>query len=159
MHRASWDSGIPASSARPNDGIHLLFYGPSWSNTAPISPECMLFLPLFSLCLITLLPFPSLPLTLDFYPFRTLLSWLSFFSSVSPFNTLLSVPWPFFVAHCPDALFMVNSHELLIELVWPHVLQDGMNRCAGKGPRGFQTAKYQNNMSHSCLITSTVQPC
>lgn len=45
------------------------------------------------------------------------------------------------------------------ELVWPHVLQKGMNRRAGEGPGGVQAAKYQNNMSHSCLITSAVQPC
>lgn len=45
------------------------------------------------------------------------------------------------------------------ELVWPHVFQEGMRRCGGEGPRGAHTAKHQNNMSHSCLMTSTTQPC
>ena len=38
-HREGWDSGIPALSASPNDGIHLLFYGHSWSSVAPIRPK------------------------------------------------------------------------------------------------------------------------
>lgn len=38
-HWESWDSGISALSARPNDGIHLLFYGHSWSSVAPIWPK------------------------------------------------------------------------------------------------------------------------
>lgn len=45
------------------------------------------------------------------------------------------------------------------KLVWPHVFQEGMSRCGGEGPRGAHTAKHQNNMSHSCLMTSTIQPC
>lgn len=45
------------------------------------------------------------------------------------------------------------------DLVWPHVFQQGMTRCGGEGPRGAHTAKHQNNMSHSCLMTSTIQPC
>lgn len=54
-HRESWDSEIPALSARPNDGIHLLFYGHSWSNVAPIWPQvCNLsfYFPI-SLCLLS----------------------------------------------------------------------------------------------------------
>lgn len=36
------------------------------------------------------------------------------FSSTSLFSTLVSLSLRFFVAHCTDVLFMVNSHKLLI---------------------------------------------
>lgn len=45
------------------------------------------------------------------------------------------------------------------EQVWPHVFQEGMTGCGGEAPQGAQTAKYQNNMSPSSLMISTVQPC
>lgn len=56
-----WDSGIPALSVRPNDGIHLLFYGHSWSSAAPIWPKAhnLFFSFAISLCLIP--PCPLLP--------------------------------------------------------------------------------------------------
>lgn len=59
-----WDSGIPVLSARPNDGIHLLFYGPSWSYVSPIWPECTLSL--FLILLLSYLFTLFLPPTLFF---------------------------------------------------------------------------------------------
>lgn len=120
-HRESWDSGISALSARPNDGIHLLFYGHSWSNVAPIWPKARnLSFPFsISLCLI---PCPALlystlcarlSLALSSQSFANLFSTPSFFPPSSS-TSLLSLSLLFFVAHCPDVLFMVNSHELLI---------------------------------------------
>lgn len=115
-HGESWDSAL---SARPNDGIHLLFYGHSWSSVAPIWPKAHdLSLP------------PSL---FALFPFTLLLNFALHFSLSPPFSFCISElltnlftmfpifhphspnsHFPFFVAHCPDVLFMVNSHKLLI---------------------------------------------
>lgn len=43
-HVESWNSAL---SARPNDGIHLLFYGHSWSRVAPIWPKAHILSLLF----------------------------------------------------------------------------------------------------------------
>lgn len=164
-HPESWDSGISALSARPNDGIHLLFYGHSWSSVAPIWPKAhnLSFSSSISLCLI-----PS-PCSSLFYPL------LSSFS-----HTFIAVrqnvrSTPFFPLPYSPLLFHLPSFSLWLialmfflwstatssssELVWPHVFQEGMSRCGGEGPQGACTAKHQNNMSHSCLMTSTIQPC
>lgn len=113
-----------ALSATPNDGIHLLFYGHSWSSVAPIWPKCTISLSLLlSPCAIYLSSFflfyPLLSSGSRIFIFRCTqftLDSLSFSppSSTSVFYTLLPLSLLFFVPHCPDVLFMVNSHELLI---------------------------------------------
>lgn len=67
-HREGWDSGISALSARPNDGIHLLFYGHSWSSVAPIWPKAHNLSLFLHLSLPYFLPCSSLfyPLLLSF---------------------------------------------------------------------------------------------
>lgn len=69
--------------------------------------------------------------------------------------------FPFFSSWLIALMFFLwsTATSSSSELVWPHVFQEGMSRCGGEGPQGAQTAKYQNNMSHSCLMTSTIQPC
>lgn len=72
-HGESWDSAL---SARPNDGIHLLFYGHSWSSGAPIWPKAhhLSFSPsLFAL-----------------FPFTVLLNFVLHFSLSPPLFIYLS---------------------------------------------------------------------
>lgn len=169
-HRESWDSGISALSARPNDGIHLLFYGHSWSSVAPIWPRAHNLSLFLHLSLPYFLPCSSL-----FYPLPIL--------SSSSFNQpVLNAPTPhappphlhpppcspppffhflFFSLWLIALMFFLwsTATSSSSELVWPHVFQEGMSRCGGEGPQGAHTAKHQNNMSHSCLMTSTIQPC
>lgn len=78
-----------------------------------------------------------------------------------PLYSTLFFHFPFFSLCLIALMFFLWSTAMSSssELVWPHVLQEGMSRCGGEGPRGAQRAKYQTNMSPSCLMTSTIQPC
>lgn len=168
MHRERWDSGISALSARPNDGIHLLFYGHSWSSVAPIWPKAH--------NLLLALSFSLFPCSFLRYPL--LLSSSCTFISVfhkPVLNTTFFSPCylpvqkapPFF--HFPFICLWLIALMFFLwstatssssELDWPHVFKKGwMSGCGGEGPRGARTAEHPDNMSHSCLMTSTVQPC
>lgn len=159
MHRKSWDSKIPALSARPNDGIHLLFYGHSWSDVAPIWPRvCNLSFP-FPISL-WLLPCPLLlsPILCPFCSCSylshspTCYQWPLFppspSSSTSLFSTLLSLCLLFFVAHCTDVLFMVNSHKLLI---WASLAS-----CVSRGDEkmwGWRPTRYPCSQTSEQYVT------
>lgn len=161
-HEESWHSAL---SARPNDGIHLLFYGHSWSSVAPIWPKAHNLTQFsISLCLI---PFAVL---LNSVLCFSLSHFFFFFNlSCSPTCSQCLLFPPIFIHHSLTfpSLWLIALMFFLwstatsssSEVVWPHVFQEGMSRCGGEGPRGAHTAKHQNNMSHSCLMTSTIQPC
>lgn len=154
-------------SARPNDGIHLLFYGHSWSSVAPIWPKA---------CNLSVVHYNSLPFFMHLFfllPFALIFSCSHLTHSPTCFRCsvsfrlhppLYSAPFshfPFFSLWLIALMFFLwsTATSSSSELVWPHVFQEGMSRCGGEGPRGACTAKHQNNMSHSCLMTSTIQPC
>lgn len=128
-HVESWNSGL---SAKPNDGIHLLFYGHSWSSVAPIWPKAHILSLLFHLFLPHSFHCPSW-----FFVFFFALPYFTFFisncsatfSQCLPFSIfiLYSLSFWSFVAHCPDVLFMVYSHKLLI---W-----GGLAACASRGDK------------------------
>lgn len=173
-HWESWDSGIPALSARPNDGIHLLFYGHSWSSAAPIWPkmhnlslsphlslpysfQSSLLFPLayaFSHTFISLIHQPALNIL-----FLKKKKKKKRKKKNSPSTSLPSLCCLFLWLIALMFFLWSTATSSSSELVWPHVFQEGMSRCGGEGPRGAYTAKHQNNMSHSCLMTSTIQPC
>lgn len=155
-----------ALSATPNDGIHLLFYGHSWSSAAPIWPKCTISLSLLlSPCAIYLSSFflfyPLLSSGSRIFIFRCsqfTLDSLSFPppSSTSVFYTFpsflcASLPWCSFYGQQPWAPHLSLSGLMCFRKGWIDV--------GGEGPRGAQRAKYQTNMSPSCLMTSTIQPC
>lgn len=155
-----------ALSATPNDGIHLLFYGHSWSSAAPIWPKCTISLSLLlSPCAIYLSSFflfyPLLSSGSRIFIFRCTQFTLDSLSFPPTFIHLCILHFPFFSLCLIALMFFLWSTAMSSssELVWPHVLPEGMSRCGGEGPRGAQRAKYQTNMSPSCLMTSTIQPC
>lgn len=45
------------------------------------------------------------------------------------------------------------------DLGWPHVFWAGLSRSGGLRPTRCPYRQHQNNMSHSCLMTSAIQPC
>lgn len=124
---------------------------------------------------ISLLPHSSLP---SFLPFSSVLYSLLICCISRILAVAISDPSPSPSLHPPPylaALFHFAFPSLWLialmfflwstatssssVLVWPHVFQEGMRRCGGEGPQGTHTARHQNNMSHSCLMTSTIQPC
>lgn len=140
-HEESWDSAL---SAKPNDGIHLLFYGHSWSSVAPIWPKAHNLAQFsISLCL---------------FPFAVLLnsvlcvSLSHTFFKILLITNLFSMPSfpPIFIHHSLTfpSLWLIALMFFLwstatsssSEVVWSHVFQEGMSRCGGEGPRGAHTA-------------------
>lgn len=108
----------------------------------------------------------ALFLTLLFFILSFALVFLSHFHLKS-FTNLFSMPClPPPLYSPPSSLWLIALMFFLwstatsssSELVWPHVFQEGMSRCGCEGPQGDRTAKHQNNMSHSCLMTSAIQP-
>lgn len=111
-HVESWNSAL---SARPNDGIHLLFYGHSWSSVAPIWPKAHILSLLFHLFLPHPFHWPSWFLFFLLFPISHFLflivqqPFLNAFYSPSSFSILSlsglrgSLPWCSFYGLQPQA--------------------------------------------------------
>lgn len=125
-----------ALSATPNDGIHLLFYGHSWSSAAPIWPKCTISLSLLlSPCAIYLSSFflfyPLLSSGSRIFIFRCsqfTLDSLSFPppSSTSVFYTFpsflcASLPWCSFYGQQPWAPHLSLSGLMCFRKGWVDV--------------------------------------
>lgn len=164
---ASWDCAL---SARPNDAQHQLFYVTAAAAVAAIWPKAhnlslSLSIPFTLLLNSIFFTHLSLSLSQDFYLSRSpvhsqhILSISIFLhlnihyhpSFTSSSFLCGSLPWCSFYGQQPQAPHMSWSGLMCF--------RGGMNRWVGEGPRGARAALHQNNMSHSSLMTSTIQPC
>lgn len=146
----------------PDDGVHLLFYGHSWSDAATIWPTAHFLSPLLCLFAPHSVRCPSwFSFPLAIFSQLLIVQLELLFHSVPIISLTLSASS---LDHCPDVLFMVCSHDSLIYGSRPPCAprrQNGRGEWmeGARGPLGAQTARHRGNMSPSCLMTSTIQPC
>lgn len=173
-HWGSWDSGSPTLSAGPNDGIHLLFYGHSWSSVAPNWPKAHnLSFPLFPLSLPYSLPLRFFILTFALTP----LAYTSIFVVRSPdsvhaifihlpsrrssftFPSLLcgSLPWCSFYGQQQQAPHMSYSGLMCFKRGWVDVCVCeggggwGATWCPYRQTSGQYVTQLPDDLGHSTL--------